>query len=228
MIQQQAQYYRDKYGLLSLKCLALTCWTSWGTTECPEKCHQHRSTYIYGTWQRWWLWYWTAPALRQSMYGYELSRGLKNPHSSRPERRFIGWAEWSIRGFTWIHLVSRFHGNSRCSCFGRAALTVPRRGTVNPWTERDTRNTRWISWPTYGKLIRCVSVCDSFWCVSILWHCWCMYVLHVLKSLVSCRAVTPRRNVCIFTRLHECVRTCLYTFSAAQFSLHIIRKTESL
>lgn len=35
--------------------------------------------------------------------------------SMQGRRRFIGWAEWGIRGFTWIHLVSQAHGNSRCS-----------------------------------------------------------------------------------------------------------------
>lgn len=41
-------------------------------------------------------------------------------------------------------------------------LTIPQRGTVNPWTERKTRSTRWSSWLTCWKPIRWVSVCERF------------------------------------------------------------------
>lgn len=96
-------------------------------------------------------------------------------------RRFIGWAERRIRvspGFTWSAGFMETAGAPGCFFFNiwymavflgitwfqesSEALTVPQGEAVNPWTERDTRNTRWISWRIYGKMIRCVSVCDSF------------------------------------------------------------------
>lgn len=51
------------------------------------------------------------------------------------------------------------------------------------------------------KVCKCVSehlVCQYAFGV-------CVYMLSVLKSLVSCPEIMPWRNVCIFMRFHECV-----------------------
>lgn len=96
-------------------------------------------------------------------------------------------------------------------------LTIPQRGTVNPWTERKTRGTRWSPWLTYWKGIRWVSVCESFYYVTFA-VCICMSC--ALKSLVGCSSIIPRRNVCIFTRLHKCESVVLHFFCREILLLH--------
>lgn len=61
-------------------------------------------------------------------------------------------------------------------------LTVPQRGTVNPWKDRDTRNTRWCSWLTWWKWIMCVSVSASGMPVYST-SSMRMYILCVLKLI---------------------------------------------
>lgn len=190
--------------------------------ECLEM-SPTQSLFMNCTLQFWWLWYWiaiihvwskiTCQKLPWQRGIYEVIRWVR-------DHRFYLGSFWLARFMETAGAPDRFSWESQeFWAVKQHYLTIPQRGTVNPWTETKTRGTRWSLWLTYWKGIRWVSVCvcESFYYVTFA-VCICMSC--ALKSLVCCSSIIPRRNVCIFTRLHKCGSVVLHFFCRELLLLH--------
>lgn len=193
---------------------ATSYWMSWEMSPT-------QSLFMNCTLQFWWLWYWiaiihvwtkiTCQKLPWQRGIYEVIRWVR-------DHRFYLGSFWLARFMETAGAPDRFSWESQeFWAVKQHYLTIPQRGTVNPWTETKTRGTRWSLWLTYWKGIRWVSVCESFYYVTFA-VCICMSC--ALKSLVCCSSIIPRRNVCIFTRLHKCGSVVLHFFCRELLLLH--------